>query len=215
MKDVTEKIKNVCEFYAITHRLKNTIRAGWQVWDVDTDRFESVAEHIYGTQMLALAINSEFGLGLDMARVAIMLAIHELGECIIGDIPVVGGEISRAEKQKLEMEAVEKILGGLRNSTDIKKLILEYEERKTKESKFTHMVDKLECDFQCKYYEEKGCHDMAKHRVGPYADRIEKYTKRGFSKLSSMWICNDIELFFKDDEVFKAIAEYIKSNNIF
>jgi hypothetical protein len=33
---------------------------------VKSDRLESVAEHIYGTQMLAFVINSEFDLGLDV-----------------------------------------------------------------------------------------------------------------------------------------------------
>ena len=90
--DKRTQIKNICDFYATTHRLKNTLRSGWKVWDIDAERFESVAEHIYGTQMLAFAINSEFELGLDLYKVIFMLAFHELAEALVGDIPLVSND---------------------------------------------------------------------------------------------------------------------------
>ena len=52
--------ENVVNFYILCNRLKNIIRTGWINWNVNKERLESVAEHIYSTQMLALAssINS-------------------------------------------------------------------------------------------------------------------------------------------------------------
>jgi len=144
MNKQTDRIKIVCDFYAITHKLKNILRTGWKVWNIDADRFESVAEHVYGTQMLAVAINAEYDLGLDIAKVALMLAIHEIGEAVIGDLPTVGRNISQEEKNKQELEAVEKILQPLNNSQMIKDAFIEFEQQETKEARFAYFMDKLD-----------------------------------------------------------------------
>ena len=53
------KEENVVKYYAICNRLKNVIRKGWKLWNVQRDRLESVAEHIFSTQMLAICLTSE------------------------------------------------------------------------------------------------------------------------------------------------------------
>ena len=63
------KQQNVIEFYLLCNRLKNIIRTGWKAWNVKRERLESIAEHIYGTQMLALAMWSEFKYDLDIKKV--------------------------------------------------------------------------------------------------------------------------------------------------
>ena len=90
---------NVIQFYVLCNRLKNVIRTGWKDWKVQRDRIESVAEHIYGVQMLALAIYSEFEYEIDIKKVIMMLAVHELEEVLIGDLTQF--QISREEKEKL------------------------------------------------------------------------------------------------------------------
>ena len=75
-----KKTERVIEYYVICNRLKTLIRTGWKNWQVQGDRLESVAEHIYGTQMLAIAMYSEYGYDLDLKKVILMLAIHELEE---------------------------------------------------------------------------------------------------------------------------------------
>ena len=81
-----KKEENVINYYMLCNKLKNTIRKGWINWNIKAERVESVAEHIYGTLMLALAMKSEFEYDLDINKVLYMLAIHELGEIIIGDL---------------------------------------------------------------------------------------------------------------------------------
>ena len=54
------KEENVVKYYAICNRLKNVIRKGWKLWNVQRDRLESVAEHIFSTQMLAIAMEHEY-----------------------------------------------------------------------------------------------------------------------------------------------------------
>ena len=74
---------NIIKFYMITNRLKEKIRTGWQEIDVSAERLESVAEHVYGCAMLAIAIDSEYELNIDMYKVLKMLCLHELEETIM------------------------------------------------------------------------------------------------------------------------------------
>ena len=73
---------NIIKFYMITNRLKEKIRTGWQEIDVSAERLESVAEHVYGCAMLAIAIDSEYELNIDMYKVQRMVCLHEIVENI-------------------------------------------------------------------------------------------------------------------------------------
>ena len=63
------KEKNVLKFYVLATTLKNKVRSGLLLWKVDKDRLESVAEHIYGTCILAIGIDSEYDLDIDLNKV--------------------------------------------------------------------------------------------------------------------------------------------------
>ena len=147
------KEQNVIEFYVLCNKLKNVIRTGWNDWNVKRERIESVAEHIYSVQMLALAMHSEFKYEINLRKTITMIAVHELEEILIGDLTCF--QVSKEEKAKMGHEAVEKVLKNLSNKDEIKNLILEFDERKTNEAKFAYYCDKLECDLQCKLYDEE------------------------------------------------------------
>ena len=55
-----DKIKNAISFYALCRKLKDTIRKGPLTWNANRERIESVAEHVYGVQMLAISIYYQF-----------------------------------------------------------------------------------------------------------------------------------------------------------
>ena len=99
------KEKNVVEFYVLCSKLKNIVRPGWKMWNVKRERVESVAEHIYGTQMLAIAMWSEYKYDLDIKKVLFMLAIHELEETKIGDMTLF--DIDKQSKNVIGRKAVE------------------------------------------------------------------------------------------------------------
>ena len=119
---MSSNAKNVLDFYVLCNKLKNVIRTGWKDWHVNKERIESVAEHIYGTQMLAIAMHSEYKYDLDISKVIYMLAVHELEEILIGDLTQF--QISREEKEKLGHEAIEKVLESLNNKDYIKSILL-------------------------------------------------------------------------------------------
>lgn len=143
--------KSVIEFYLMCNKLKKVIRTGWQDWNVKAERLESVAEHIYGVQMLALAMKSQYQYDIDISKVIKMLAVHELEEIFIGDLTLF--QISKEEKDILGHEAVSKVLKDLIDRQEIRSLIMEFDERKTREAKFAYQCDKLECDLQSRVYD--------------------------------------------------------------
>lgn len=206
------KEKKVINFYILCNKLKDVVRTGWKDWNVNRDRIESVAEHIFGVEMLAIAIASEYDYNLDMFKVIYMIAIHELGETIIGDYTPF--QITKEEKEKLEHEAVHKILSKLLKGEEIEKLFLEFDAHITEESKFAHHCDKLECDLQCKLYDEEKCVDITdpdtrKNLSLEELDRVNKYK----DSWSTLWLKYDQQTIDYDDN-FRAISEYALNNQI-
>ena len=76
----TDKIKKLLQFYLLATELKDKIRSGWEVWNIDRERVESVAEHIYSTCILAIAIDSEFDFDINLPKVVMMIFLHEIEE---------------------------------------------------------------------------------------------------------------------------------------
>jgi 5'-deoxynucleotidase YfbR-like HD superfamily hydrolase len=60
MDDHQAKITELLKFYLLATKLKDLIRKGQLEWNIERERVESVAEHIYGTCIFALALHSEF-----------------------------------------------------------------------------------------------------------------------------------------------------------
>jgi len=205
--------ENVINYYVLCTKLKDIIRSGWKKWNVDRNRLESVAEHIFGVQSLAIAMYFEYNYKIDIYKVIFMLAVHELEEIIIGDLT--WWDVTVEEKQKQGHLAIEKILDGLFYKDEIKKIILEFDERKTDEAKFAYHCDKLECDLQCKLYDEEGCVDMNNQVNNPlYRDKkIQDIIKNGNSSWSMMWLEFDRDK-YNDDKNIIDILDYVKNNNI-
>ena len=205
--------ESVVKYYVLCNKLKNVIRTGWKDWKVKRDRLESVAEHIYGVQMLAIAMHSQYKYNLDLNKIILMLAIHELEEIVIGDLTCF--DISVADKEKLGHEAIEQVLDGLLTKEELRSLILEFDERKTGEAIFAYHCDKLECDLQCKLYDEENCVDMSDQEDNKtYHDKkVQEIIKNGDTSWSSMWLEHDRHKFV-DDENFVKVMEYVKNNKI-
>ena len=209
---IMKKEENIIKFYVLCNKLKNTIRTGWVDWNVNCDRIESVAEHIYGVQMLALAIKSEYQYDIDIMKVIYMLAIHELGETIIGDLTHF--QITKEEKEKIEHEAVHNILSNLIDGDYIEELFLEFDEHKSKEAIFAYQCDKLECDLQCKIYDENNYVDLTNQENNKTINNneVKKLLDSGKS-WSDMWLSYGREKYPYDDN-FLSISKYANDKKI-
>lgn len=206
------KAKNVLRYYVLCNKLKDVIRVGWKAWHVKRERIESVAEHVYGVQMLALAMYSEYKYDIDINKVIMMLAIHELEEIKIGDITIF--EMDKETKAKIGHDAVEDIISTLDIKENIRDLVYEFDARKTKEAKFAFFVDKLEADIQSVLYDEEHCVDL-KDQEGnislndPTVQELIKTDK----SWSEMWL-EFSQSKYKYDDNFTEVSNFAKENDI-
>lgn len=207
-----KKIKDIMSFYALCSKLKDTIRKGPLTWNANRERIESVAEHIYGVQMLAISIYYQFGYKLDLNKVIYMLAIHELEEIEIGDLAFY--ETTKEDKLEKGKNATDFLLKDLLGKEKISNLLDEYNERKTEEAIFAYHCDKLECDVQMKLYDQEGCFDLNNQPNNPIINLPSvKKVLDSENSISNAWIEFDRSK-FGDDPIFIEIINWLKDNNI-
>ena len=211
-----EKLRNSMRFYLLATQLKYKIRSGWDKthWNVSKERIESIAEHVYGTCILALSIDSEFKANLDINKVIKMLVLHELGEVIIGDITPFDN-ITPEEKMKKEHEAMREVIGDLVNQEEFLSLLFEFDEKKTKEAIFAHHCDKLEADIQAKVYQDMGCQhplDEQEDNVVFKSNKVQQMVKDGAQTAFDIWYEWDKSLYY-DDEDFARLLDYVRTIN--
>ena len=209
---MNKKIETAIKYYKLCTKLKDTIRTGPIVWNAKRERIESVAEHIYGTQMLALSIYYQLGYKLDIMKVIFMLAIHELEEIEIGDLAFY--EITKEEKLIKGKKATDYILKDFLGKDDVSALLDEYNERKTDEAIFAYHCDKLECDIQMKLYDQEGCFDLNNQPNNPILNNPSvKKVLDSEKSISNAWIEFDRSK-YEDDKNFIEIIDYLKENEI-
>ena len=181
------KAKSVVNYYVLNNKLKNLIRTGWTNWNVKKERVESVAEHIYGVEALAIAMYSEYEYDIDLYKVILMIAIHELEEILIGDLTA--WQISKEEKERLGHAAIKKVIGELLINEELEELILEL-------------------------YDEEGCvdlNDQPNHNPSSTDPKVQELLKSGYS-WSKMWLNYDKDKY--KDKNFLEVLEYIENNDI-
>ncbi len=120
MKEID--IQAVLETYEELNLLKTLKRQGWKDWSIEKEKSESVADHIYGCQMLAWCILEQTDLHLDVNKIMAMISLHETEEIKIGDITPFDG-MTQEEKKKLGKEAVHQTLSKLPKFSQMQALI--------------------------------------------------------------------------------------------
>ena len=139
-------------YYQFIH-LKNLYRQGWLTNIIGLDaekRVESVADHSWSVSMLCMSIIQKYNLELDLERCMKLAMVHELGEIYAGDF--IPNQVSKEEKHKLEVQAVDTLLDEASFDNDFKELWLEYENQLSDEAVFVKQVDKLEPMLQAPAY---------------------------------------------------------------
>ena len=207
------KIENTLKFYYDTIKLKEKIRSGWndENWNVKGRR-ETVAEHIHGTQMLALAIYSNFNVNIDIYKVNMMLALHETEEIRMPDFTPFS-KISSEERKIMGEESVRQTCKSLDKNEFVISLINEFNERKTNEARFAYYCDKLECDLQAKKYSDnRFCTIEEANQEMLKDERIQEIIEAGFDTVADIFIEYDRNKF--GDTVFRFILDYVQNINV-
>ena len=207
-----QRAKQVVEYYLLCNKLKNIIRTGWLNWNVEAERVESIAEHIYGVQMIAIGMYHVYGYDIDLLKVSLMLAIHETEEIIIGDKTLF--EIDTKTKEIEGHRAVHKIFSEIISAPALEQLILEFDERQTKEAKFAYFCDKIECDLQAKLYGDRKNVDLNHQDNNPTSKdpRVTKWFDKGLG-FGQMWLKFGQERYGYDDN-FMEVSNYAMTHDL-
>jgi putative hydrolase of HD superfamily len=195
--------KNILDFYMIANKLKDIVRTGWIELGVERERVESVAEHVYGTLVLALALDSEYKLDLDLLKVFKMLIIKELEKVNLNNFTP-REYPTKEEKKRLALETISNTLSSLSSKDELLEIYEEYSNKETKEAIFTYKLSKIESDIQVKIYDLDGCLDIekAKEDVSYYDEPVE------IKNASDGWILFNRK--FYDDELFNSLSKDIE-----
>jgi len=140
------------EFFMMVGKLKRVVRTGWMNHEVKQP--ESVADHMYRMSMMALMLDSEES-KVDKNRCIKIAIVHDLAECIVGDITPYEG-ISKEEKHRREEEAMVHLKTLVHNENvaeEIMSLWMEYNDQKTPEAIVVKDIDRFEMILQAFEYE--------------------------------------------------------------
>ena len=209
-----DRFSQALRFYLLTIKLKDLVRTGWKIWNVKRERLESVAEHIYGTCMLAIALDSELDMKVDMQKVIMMCVLHELEEIRIGDLTHFDN-VTDEEKSQMGRIAVEELLSGLVKGDDYLRLIEEFEAQETREAMFIKMVDKLEASIQMKVYEEEGAAELYRSENRQLFEdaRIKKRIEtEGAKTISDLFIERNRNAYIFSE--INELADYLKGHEL-
>lgn len=205
--------ENIIKTYFEVIKLKNAIRTGWLEVGISADRIESVAEHVFGTQFLAMMMNSEFKLNLDMQKVYEMIMLKEVSKINLNSEYTTN---SKYDAEKVAVEAkktVVDVTSKLACSNHIVAIIDEAQKLETREAKFVLMVSKLESDLQAKYYDLNGQFDLEKALadVKNYGPGLTEEILPKVKNASDGWLNYD-RRYYAEDGTFlnlsKDIEEY-------
>lgn len=148
---------SVYTFWQYASALKREPRKGWQ--KRIEGRVESVADHSYAVALMALYEGERRG--LDVGKILKLALIHDLEEAIIGDLtPRDKAQRGASKVQKDRERAIRKLLSKLPTNSRpaYLKLWKDLRERRSKEARLVHLLDKVEMAFQAKEYGERTRH---------------------------------------------------------
>ncbi|HII15582.1 MAG TPA: HD domain-containing protein [Nanoarchaeota archaeon] len=149
----------IVQFYFEFVHLKQLYRQGWRLRGVPEDKCESVADHSFGTGVLAYVVANEYFPSLDASKVLLLATFHDLCEAHGGD-PTPHDNIPPEVKSAKESAAIKKLFRSLPQGQKYVQIWEEYEEQKTPEARFVKEIDRLEMALQAAVYEKQGREDL-------------------------------------------------------
>ena len=159
------------DFFYLALELKKVPRKGWKS-KVSIEHPESVADHSYGTAIMAMVLSDLQK--LDTQKILKMALLHDLAETITGDF--MPEEISKENKITSERDAMKEILSKLpiNIAEEYNEIWQEYLQANTKESTLLHDVDKMEMAIQAAKYSSEG---FSNEKLSLFVDSARKEIK--------------------------------------
>ncbi|KAI9088716.1 HD domain-containing protein [Phlyctochytrium arcticum] len=144
--------KGVLKFLHTIENLKRTKRTGWINNGIPAA--ESISDHMHRMGVMAFLLNDP---SIDRTKCIKMAIVHDLAECIAGDITPDSGVTKEAkhEMERKGMEDLVQMLNGSVEAKEIKSLWEEYEAAESSEALFVKDLDKFEMIVQAVEYEKR------------------------------------------------------------
>ena len=195
--------QNLLKFYVLANKLKEVIRTGWLEVEISNDRIESVAEHIYGCLILAIGLDSQYHLDVDLMKSIKMLVLKELEKVSLKEVTTRDVVEDRRNQAR---ETVSKVVGSLVQKDELMSLLDEYYEGESKEAKFVRQLSKIESDIQAKIYDLNGQFDLdkAKEDAKFYGEELSSEIIPQMVHASDGWILYDRKGY--TDEMFESLS---------
>ncbi|CAG4954611.1 unnamed protein product [Colias eurytheme] len=144
----------ILEFLELVGRLKHIKRTGWVLCDIND--CETIAGHMYRMGLMTFLLTEENNpTKLDRFKCLQIALIHDLAECIVGDLTPHCG-VAPEEKHRREEEAMKQIaeLTGIAGDR-MYNLFMEYETQSSPEAKFAKDLDRYDMILQAFEYEKR------------------------------------------------------------
>lgn len=201
-------IEKIIEFYSLVNNLKNTIRTGWAEVGIPSEKIETVAEHIYGCNILAICIVGEFSLELDMQKVLKMLTIKELTKATTKEISVITGKNNSEKARNTILAITDKLI----SKEELISIYDEYIEQKTTESKFVLYISKFESDLQAKLYDLNGDFKLenAIEDIKQFPEELKNQILPTIENASDGWLQYN-RTYYKDSELFTTLSKQLQN----
>ncbi len=158
-------------FWKYAVALKREPRKGWQ--KRVAGRIESVADHSFAVALLAMYEGERRG--YDLKKILKLALIHDLEEAIIGDLTPRDKAYRGATRvQKDRERAIRELLSKLpaKSRPTYLRLWIDLRERRSKEARLVHQLDKVEMAFQAKEYGKR----MGQRKMRDFYDSAGKET---------------------------------------
>ena len=138
-EELDTRLKQQIQFIVEVDKVKNIFR---QTYLADANRKENDAEHSWHLALMAVLLKDYMKEEIDLAKVMIMVLIHDLVEIDAGDTYAYD-ESGAATKREREEKAADRIFGLLPEDQrqEFRKLWEEFEAYETPEAKYAHMLD--------------------------------------------------------------------------
>jgi len=142
---MTARTETLLGFLALADRLKTVERRGRVVLPDGTSRRENSAEHCWHLALMAVLLHREIGFSVDLARVLMMVALHDLVEIEAGDTFAYDAA-SRATQAAREAAAADIVFGALPAdlAPALRALWEEFEAGETPEARFAMACDRTQ-----------------------------------------------------------------------
>lgn len=136
------RLEQQIQFIVEIDKVKNIFR---QTYLADKNRKENDAEHSWHIALMAYLLQEYAEESVDVGRVMLMVLVHDLVEIDAGDTYAYDAKAAETKRER-ETAAADRIFGMLPEDQrdHLRKLWEEFEEYKTADAKYAHLLDNFQ-----------------------------------------------------------------------